>query len=112
MKIAVSSIEKSINSDISEVFGRCPYFIIAQIENNEVKETEAIENKGKDQMSGAGIFTSQMIAEREVEAVITKNIGPRALDILRQFNIKVYSGEGLIKEALQKFIEGKLERID
>jgi predicted Fe-Mo cluster-binding NifX family protein len=112
MKIAVSSIGKDIGAYVSDVFGRCPYFIIAKIENNEIKETATIENKNKDQMSGVGVLTSQMIAKENVEVVITKNIGPRALNVLRQFDIKIYLGTGSIKEVLQKFIEGKLERID
>ena len=111
MKIAVSSIGEGLNSKVSEVFGRCPYFIIAEIENQKIKKTETIENKNIAQMSGAGISTAQLIAEKNVKAVITKNIGPRASDVLRQFNIAVYYGTGTIKEVLQKLIGNKLEKI-
>ena len=31
MKVAISSTDKNIESNVSEVFGRCPYFIIAEI---------------------------------------------------------------------------------
>jgi len=112
MKIAVSSIDKNIEGDVSDVFGRCPYFIIAEIENQKIERTEVIENKSTDQMSGAGISTAQLIAEKNVNAVITGNVGPRAFDVLKQFNIEVYSGSGAIKEVLQKFINGKLKKIE
>lgn len=111
MKIAVSSTNKDIKSDISEVFARCPYFVIAEIKNKEIKETEVIKNESIDQNRGAGISTSQLMAEKNVEAVITGNIGPRALDVLNQFNIEVYSGKGSAEKALQEFIAGKLEKI-
>lgn len=111
MKIAVSSTDKDINSNVSDVFGRCPYFIIAEIENQEIKKTEAIKNESENQMSGAGISTAQLIAENSVSAVITGNVGPRAFDVLKQFNIEVYSGDGSIKEVLQKFIDKKLQKI-
>jgi len=112
MKIAISSMGKNLANSVSEVFGRSPYFIIAEIENGEIKETEIIENKNADQVGGAGLSTAQLMAEKNVNAVISGNVGPRALDVLRQFNIKVYYGEGVIKEVLQEFIDGKLKEIN
>lgn len=111
MKIAVSSMDKNIDSNVSDVFGRCPYFIIAEIEDDKIKKTEAIENKNTNQMSGAGISTGQLVAEQNVEAVITGNVGPRALDVLEQFKIKIYFGDGIVKHVLEEFIEGKLKEI-
>ena len=112
MKIAVSSIGKEIKSNVSDVFGRCLYFIIAEIENQKIEKTEAIKNKNTDQMSGAGVSTAQLMAEKNVNAVITGNIGPRALDVLRQFNIDIYYGDGTIEKVLREFIDGKLEKIE
>jgi len=111
MKIAISSVGKNIESKVSDIFGRCPYFIIAEIENKKIGKTEAIKNESTDQMSGAGIATAQLIAEKNVRAVITGNVGPRALDVLKQFKIEIYSGEGIVKDVLQAFIEGKLKKI-
>jgi len=110
MKIAVSSKEKSLSGEVSDVFGRSPYFVIAEIEKGEIKATEIIENKSADQMGGAGISAAQLMAEKNVNAVITGNVGPRALDVLKQFNIAIYYGDGLLKEVLQEFIDGKLKK--
>jgi predicted Fe-Mo cluster-binding NifX family protein len=112
MKIAVSSIDKNIEGNISDVFARCPYFIIVDIENQEIKKTEAIKNESENQMGGAGISAAQLVAEKNVNVVITGNVGPRAFDVLKQFKIKVYSGSGAIKEVLQEFINGKLKKIE
>ena len=111
MKIAISSKGKDINSEIDDIFGRCSYFIIAEVDNKEIKKSESVENTNVNQMGGAGIATAQMMAEKDVNAVITGNVGPRAFDVLKQFNIEVYSGEGVVKEVLQKFIDGKLKKI-
>jgi len=111
MKIAISSTDKNIENNVSDIFGRSPYFIIAEIRDNKIEKTEAIENKSIDQTSGAGISTAKFIAEQDVKVVITGNVGPRALDILRQFDIKIYSGDGIIKEVLQEFIDEKLKEI-
>lgn len=111
MKIAISSANKDIKGSVAEVFGRCPYFIIAEIEKGEVKKTGTIENKNTEQMSGAGILVARLMAEENVNAVITKNVGPRAFDVLRQFKIEIYQGSGKTQEVLQKFIDGKLKKI-
>lgn len=111
MKIAVSSTGKDLDSKVSEVFARCLYFVIAEIENEKIQIVETIENKIANQLGQAGISVAQLMAEKNINAVITKNVGPRALDVLNQFNIGIYYGDGTIEEVLQKFIDGKLEKI-
>ncbi|MDD2730980.1 MAG: NifB/NifX family molybdenum-iron cluster-binding protein [Candidatus Portnoybacteria bacterium] len=112
MKVAVSSVGGNIESDVSNVFGRCPYFVIAEIKDGKVEKTEAIKNESVDQNSGAGVSTAQLMAENDVNAVITGNVGPRAMDVLKQFNIEIYSGKGTVKSVLQDFIGQKLEKIN
>ncbi len=112
MKIAVSATDKNIESNVSDVFGRCPYFIIAEIKDDKIEKTETIKNESDNQTSGAGVSTAQLVAENNVNVVITGNTGPRALDVLNQFNIEIYSGEGIIKDVLQEYIDGKLKKIN
>jgi predicted Fe-Mo cluster-binding NifX family protein len=112
MKIAISSTGKKPTDNVSEVFARCPYFCIAEIENGKIKSFEAIKNEVGGRAGGAGIFAAQLMAEKDVKTVITKNIGPRAFDVLKQFNIEVYQGEGKIKKAIEEFIVGKLEKFE
>jgi len=112
MKIAVSSMDKNIDGNVSDIFGRSSYFVVAELEDKKIKRTEIVENKSTDHMSGAGISVAQLMAEKNINAVITGNVGPRALDVLRQFDIAVYHGDGLIKKILQEFIDGKLKKIE
>jgi len=110
MKIAISSAGRGIESEIDVRFGRCPYFVIVEIENNKIKNEKTIENTAAQGMS-AGITAAQIVANEGVSAVITKNMGPRAYNVMQQLGIKVYIASGKIKEAVQKFIEGKLEEM-
>lgn len=112
VKIAVSSTGKNLTDNVSEVFARCPYFIIAEIENEKIQKVETIENKIANQLGQAGISAAQLMAEKDIKAVITKNVGPRALDVLRQFNIGIYVGDGTIEKVLQEFIDGKLKKMN
>lgn len=112
MKIAVSAVDKKIENQVADVFGRCPYFIISEIKDGKLGEVKAIKNENDNQNSSAGISTAQLIVEKEVNVVITKNIGPRALDVLKQFKVEVYFGEGSIKDVFQMFLDKKLKKIN
>ncbi len=112
MKIAISSTGEKLTDNVSEIFARCPYFVIAEIENEKIQATEVIENKIANQLGQAGISVAQLMAEKDVKAVITKNVGPRALDALNQFKIGIYTGEGTIEKVLQEFIDGKLKKMN
>jgi len=112
MRIGISANGKNLEDTISEVFARCPYFIIAEIENGKIKSFEAVKNEAEGRAGGAGIFAAQLMAEKEVKVVITKNIGPRAFEVLKQFNIEVYQGEGKVKKVIEEFIQGKLEKFE
>ena len=48
MKIAISSTDKNIENNISNIFGRCPYFIITEVKDNKIGEIEIIKNKNID----------------------------------------------------------------
>jgi len=110
MKIAISSTGKDSDNKISEVFARCPYFIIAEIENDKIQKIEAVENINANQLGQAGTSSAQLMAEKDINVIIAKNIGPRASDALEQFNIAIYYGDGVIKDVLQEFISGKLKK--
>lgn len=112
MRIGISANGKSSEDSVSEVFARCPFFIMAEIENGKIKSFEAIENEAESRAGGAGIFAAQLMAEKGVTTVITGNIGPRSFEVLRQFNIEVYQGKGKVKEAIEKFIKGELEKFE
>jgi predicted Fe-Mo cluster-binding NifX family protein len=112
MKIAISSTGDKLESAVDERFGRCPYFFIAELENNEIKSSEAVENTSASQMGGAGMTAAQAVAEKKVDAVITGNIGPRAFSAFQQLGIEVYQGSGTVKEVLDKFAKNELKKIN
>lgn len=111
MKIAVSATADNIDATVDPRFGRCAYFIIVEIEGNEIKGYKAIQNTGVQAMRGAGITSAQIVANKGVEAVITSNIGPNAFNVLSQTGIKIFTGVGgiSVKAAVEKYLKGELE---
>jgi predicted Fe-Mo cluster-binding NifX family protein len=113
MKIAISSTEDNVDSQISSVFGRCQYFIIADVEDKEIKSTKAVQNLAVNQFGGAGITAAQTVGNEKAEVVISGAVGPRAFSVLKQLGIEVYNATtGTIKENIEKFINGKLTKVD
>jgi predicted DNA-binding protein (UPF0251 family)/predicted Fe-Mo cluster-binding NifX family protein len=103
-KIAISSLSESIEGEIDERFGRCSFFLIVSLEDGQIKNIEVLNNNAKSQMrGGSGVAVAQMLAENDVNVIITENIGPRALDVLKQFQIEIFYAKGSIKEAIEAF---------
>ncbi len=111
MKIAISSTGKTLESEVDPRFGRCNYFLIVEIKDKKIKDVKTIENTAKAQMGGAGITAAEIVANEKVDAAITANLGPRAFSVFGQFGIKIYQGQGKIKEVVQNFIKNKLTQI-
>ena len=113
MKIAVSAAGKGLDSNVDMRFGRCPNFVIVELddESKEIKGSQDLENTATAQMGGAGITSSQLVADQGVKAVITGNMGPRAFQVFSQLGIKIYQGTGTVREAAEKFSKGELQEM-
>jgi predicted Fe-Mo cluster-binding NifX family protein len=108
MKIAVSAMENSLDSQIDPRFGRCQYFLIV---DSETMELEAVSNKGAAASGGAGIQAAQTIANKGVGVLITGDIGPNAFQTLSSAGIKVITGaSGTVREALERYKSGSLRQ--
>jgi len=106
MKITITSSGPSLKSETDPRFGRCPYFIVYDTENDNF---EALENSNMDGMGGVGIQSAQMIADKEVKAVITGHCGPNAFRTLNAAGIEIFTGAaGTIEEIVKKYKEGSL----
>jgi len=106
MKLCITSTGTSLDSNVDPRFGRCPYFIIYDIDSDTF---ESIENVSREAMGGAGIQAGQLIASKNAGAVITGNFGPNAFRVLQAAKIKMYSGvSGTVSEAIEKYKSGQL----
>ena len=109
MKIAVTSTGPTLDDQVDSRFGRCSWFLII---DTETMTFEPLENPNTSVGGGAGIQSSQMIAERNVEAVLTGNCGPNAFQTLNAAGVKVIVGvNGPIRRAVKQLKTGKLSPI-
>lgn len=110
MIIALCSTGDSMQSTIDERFGRASYFLFY---NTESSDMVPVINEAKTAKGGAGALAVQQLVNNKAELLIAPEVGPQALDALKQFKIPVYrqgekSTAALVIEAWQK---GSLELI-
>jgi predicted Fe-Mo cluster-binding NifX family protein len=71
---------------------------------------EVFPNPSISSAHGAGISAAQAVANKDVKAIITGNIGPNAYQALSSAGIKIFTGvTGTVKEAIEKYKSGELK---
>jgi predicted Fe-Mo cluster-binding NifX family protein len=106
MKVAISSLGRDLESPVDPRFGRCPYFVIVDVET---LAYEAISNSAVGTPHGAGIQAAQLIVSKGARAVLTGNIGPKAFSALSATGVEVLTGaSGTVKDTLERFKRGEL----
>ncbi len=107
MKISVTSSGTELKSEVDPRFGRCLFFIIYDTDNDQF---EAIENSNIRGMGGVGIQSAQMMADKDVQVIITGNCGPNAFRTINAAGIQLISGvSGTVESAIRNYKEGKLK---
>ena len=111
MKIALSATGPNLDADVDPRFGRAAYFIIVDTDTGEF---EAIDNSANVMAGGgAGVQSSQVVAGKKAEYVLTGNVGPNAFQGLNAAGIKIITGvSGTISVAVNHFKAGKFSTID
>ena len=101
-KIAISTD----NGEVSEHFGRCPEFTIAEIKDDKIIKKEVIENPGH--RTG---FLPKFFSEQGINCVIAGGAGFRAQQFFEEFEIKLITGvQGKVDDVIDDFVNGELER--
>jgi predicted Fe-Mo cluster-binding NifX family protein len=98
MKIAVCSNQDNIESLVSDKFGRCEYFLIFDVdEDNNIVKSESIKNQGNMQDHGAGVKSAEQIGNLNIDVLIVGNIGPNVENVKENFDFneikKEHKGE-------------------
>ena len=111
MKVAVTSQGEELSSEIDPRFGRAKWLIVVDTETGKSEAHDNTVNLNAAQ--GAGIQTGQNIANLDVDAVITGNVGPNAFRTLSAAMVKVFLvDKQTVREAIGSFKAGKLKEVE
>lgn len=108
LRIAFSTdADQGMESPISGHFGRCPYFILVDIDEGQVKGFNTIPNPYLDQHQPGNI--PDFIQQQGAQTIVSGGMGRRAFGFFQQHGIQVATGaRGQVATALQDFLDGSL----
>jgi predicted Fe-Mo cluster-binding NifX family protein len=95
-----------MDDELSDHFGGSPTFTIVDTETKDVK----IVPNQSEHFGGAGKAPEQVESTGST-VVICRGIGPKAMIMLRDFGIDVYTGStGNVRNAIEMWSSGKLQK--
>jgi len=107
-RIAFASEDNGgLKSQMSMHFGRCPYYTLVDVEGEEIKAVEVIENP---------YFTNHtpgvvphFIHTHKANVMLAGGMGPRAIDIFQSLGIEVATGVGgQVENVLNAYLGGRV----
>ncbi len=112
MKIAIAASENDPGAPVDQRFGRAKYFAVYDDEKGDYDYAPNSQNLSLPQ--GAGIQAARNVVETGAEVLISRNVGPKAFDVLRSSGVEMYlcEEETNVREALDAYREGRLVKID
>ncbi|MBN2556559.1 MAG: NifB/NifX family molybdenum-iron cluster-binding protein [Anaerolineales bacterium] len=108
MRLAFSSQDnEGIDSRIAPHFGRCPYFILVDLDGKEIIAVEGIVNPFyPDHEPG---MVPNFIKEQKADVMISGGMGGRAIAYFNEFGIQTATGAaGTVQESIALYLDGKL----
>ena len=111
-KIALASEgNQGLDSQISQHFGRCPYYLMVDVEGGKIIKTDSVSNPYyQDHVPG---IVPKFIHEQGANVMIAGGIGPMAIDLFASFGIEVVSGvSGGAGDVLQAYLRGEISGVE
>lgn len=111
-KIALACEDnKGLNDQISQHFGRCPSYLIVDVEGEEVKKSDIISNPYYDNHVPG--MVPKFISEQGANVMIAGGMGPRAIDMFSNFGIEVVTGAiGNVGNVLKAYLQGEISGVE
>lgn len=109
MRIIISASEnKGLESRTDHHFGRCPYFVLVDVDGDKVKEVQTIDNPyySKHQPGEVPTFIHSLSAD----VMISGGMGRKAIALFQDFEIETTTGaSGTVQATLDKYLNGDLQ---
>jgi predicted Fe-Mo cluster-binding NifX family protein len=108
MRIAISADDRNgLDSVVSPHFGRCPYFVLVDLDNHDVKEVREVDNPYYAQHQPGQV--PAFINSLEANVMLTGGMGGRAIMLFQQFGIEGVTGAyGTVRQSLERYLGGQL----
>jgi len=109
MRVAISADDSNgLDSVVSPHFGRCPYYVLVDLDGREVSRVSAVENPyyGRHQPGQVPGF----IQSQGGDVMLAGGMGQRAIGFFQQYGIQAVTGaSGTVRHALEQYLGGVLQ---
>ena len=111
MRIAISADgDHGLQSIVSPHFGRCPCYVLADVEDGQVEELEVVANPYYGQHAPGEV--PAFIRSQGVHVMLTGGMGRRAVALFEEFGIEAVTGAyGTVQRALEEYLGGQLRGV-
>lgn len=111
MRIAISADNRNgLDSIVSPHFGRCPHYILVDVDGYEVRAVNAIDNPYYGQHSPGAV--PGFIHSQGVDVMLTGGMGRRAITFFEQLGVEAVSGaSGTVRRVLELYLGGQLRGV-
>jgi len=110
IKIAITSVDGTLDGIVDERFGRSRKLIIYDSESKNHKIIDNGNNMNSPQ--GAGIQSAQNVVNSGAGAVISGHLGPNAFRVLQTAGVDVYTASSMtVIQAIQAYKQRKLTKL-
>jgi len=108
MRIAVSADNKNgLDSVVSPHFGRCPHFVLVDLEGQQVTEVQEVDNPYYGNHQPGQV--PALIASLGANVMLTGGMGGRAIIFFQQYGIEGVTGAyGTVRQSIQAYLGGQL----
>ena len=109
IRIAISANNPhGLESTVSQHFGRCACFIIADVEDNAITATTVIDNPYTNGHKPGQV--PELIHRHGATVMLSGGMGRRAIGFFEQYGIKAVTGAaGTVRQAIGAYLAGQLE---
>jgi predicted Fe-Mo cluster-binding NifX family protein len=109
MRVAISSDSSNgLDSVVSPHFGRCPYYVLVDLDGREVSEVSAVENPCYGQHRPGEV--PGFIQSQGADVMLAGGMGRRAIGFFQQYGIQAVTGaSGTVRHALEQYLGGALQ---
>jgi predicted Fe-Mo cluster-binding NifX family protein len=110
MRVAITARGDQLACQVDPRFGRAGHILVVDTDSG---VCTAYDNAANAQAaSGAGVQAGKTVVDQGVTALITGNVGPKAMQVLQAGGVQVYAGvSGTCQDALRMFQAGQLQQI-
>lgn len=105
--------DKSTEAVLSDHFGRARFFLFATVSSEGIRHVEYMANVACQMPARAALAViREVLKNRRVDAVLTREIGEIAFHTLRDHHVDIYSaGRGSARNVLDRFLNQDLARL-